>query len=119
MNGREVAVLLELDDNCGGFVFVKMRRWRAYGGVLPDLALHANLREGDHCSSGTRYAHRSSRTESGEDQHVFHRMRNIAYFVRAGEDPIVLDPAVGVHVGFDHQRVFGDGAQGHTETRLL
>src|ERR1700693_5935708 len=72
---------------------------------LKPLPAHADSRKREHGTRRNWVPHRHRGPESGEDKHPLHLREKFLRVSGIGEDFVILDPAMGIDVSFDHQRL--------------
>ncbi len=78
---------------------------RKYDAELLAYPFTCTLEKVKHHAAGGGPAERGGGMKGGEDQHVLQLRQNRLGIFGRGENAVILHPAIGADVGFDHQRV--------------
>ena len=88
-------------------------------GLAGRLSLHVDLGERHYRAPCRRMPHQGRRTERRENKHVLHLHRQILIFAGIRENTVVVYTPLGIHVSFNHQRIFLDAVRRSPKRRLF
>ena len=79
-------------------------------GLFP-LSPDADFRERQHRTTGGRTSHGSRGTERSKDQHILDLRQQLLGLDGIGQNAVILHPAFGIDVGFNHKGIVIDGIE--------